>query len=946
MKNPLNKRYFRELKQDAGRYTVIFLFLSLMIALVAGFLETNQNVARTYYEVAETNRLEDGHLSFNMPLSDELKSTLEEKGEMTLYDLSYAMEDLDDEGTTLRIYRNRTEIDLACLHEGSFPEADDEIALDVLFANVHNIVPGDTVTLNKREYTVTGIVNLPDYTGLYENNSDLMFDANSFGTALVSESGFDALASAHVTLNYAWKYDDEVSTDAEQNAHSEVLLDAVKDVIREYDTKIVQAQVDALYAEAKELSSDLEAQLTKAQEVIEDRMENAAEDAAEKLVNGLSSEKKMQIALAYAGSDSETIAEAMIQAALDEKGITLEEAVAEQLGTTAEALEALEDAMDSAEDLSSEASFDDEAPVISLDEDEEADDVDTEMSFSFDTLNEIIDKIEAAGLYDTAEIRSTVEELTALEDFSINEDELLQLDDYLPKYLNMAVTFMEDDISSDRASFSLFGIIVVLILAFVFAVTTSNSIEMEAGAIGTLRASGYSKAELIRHYLVLPAAVTVAAALAGNLLGYTFIENFFLSIYNTNYSIAPYESQFNYSIFVETTLIPVVIMMMINFVVLFAKLQHRPLDFLRKDFSGKGRKKALPLSSRLPFMVRFSLRVLFQNIPAYITMFAGIVLGGILVVFGLMFTPLLYDYAEIVQEQMIAKYQYVLKEQTETENASAEKYCLTSLDSTYEGYLTDTVTVYGLEEDSSYVDIDIPEGKVFVSSAYASKFSLNPGDMAEMKDPYDDLYYHYEIAGIYEYEASLAVFMNRSDYLEAFDEKDDYYTGYFTNVKLDDIPEDKTASVITASDFTKVTSQMANSFGEMISMMTWIGVLMYLLLIYLMTKQIIDRNLHSISMSKILGFRNTEIAMLYLVITTVVVAACLLVSVPLIDAGLHWGFTGYIYTRMTGYFPYIVSNSCFVKMILMGALCYAAVCAAMLLSIRKIPMSEALKNME
>ncbi len=40
----------------------------------------------------------------------------------------------------------------------------------------------------------------------------------------------------------------------------------------------------------------------------------------------------------------------------------------------------------------------------------------------------------------------------------------------------------------------------------------------EAGVIGTLRASGYTGNELIRHYMTLPVLVTLAGALAGNVL--------------------------------------------------------------------------------------------------------------------------------------------------------------------------------------------------------------------------------------------------------------------------------------------------------------------------------------------------------------------------------------------------------------------------------------------
>ncbi|MCI5821519.1 MAG: hypothetical protein SO172_02960 [Pararoseburia sp.] len=44
MKNPLNKRFFREFKQDFGKYIVIFLFLVMLISLVSGFLIADNSV--------------------------------------------------------------------------------------------------------------------------------------------------------------------------------------------------------------------------------------------------------------------------------------------------------------------------------------------------------------------------------------------------------------------------------------------------------------------------------------------------------------------------------------------------------------------------------------------------------------------------------------------------------------------------------------------------------------------------------------------------------------------------------------------------------------------------------------------------------------------------------------------------------------------------------------
>jgi putative ABC transport system permease protein len=99
-------------------------------------------------------------------------------------------------------------------------------------------------------------------------------------------------------------------------------------------------------------------------------------------------------------------------------------------------------------------------------------------------------------------------------------------------------------------------------------------------------------------------------------------------------------------------------------------------------------------------------------------------------------------------------------------------------------------------------------------------------------------------------------------------------------------------------------------------------------------------------MAKILGFMNGEIGGLYIVATSIVVVISLLVAVPVTDAILRWAFKSYLYTEMTGYFPYTVSNQCFIIMIVLGLLCYGVVSVLQLVKIRNIPKSDALKNVE
>ena len=75
------------------------------------------------------------------------------------------------------------------------------------------------------------------------------------------------------------------------------------------------------------------------------------------------------------------------------------------------------------------------------------------------------------------------------------------LTDFVKASDNQAITFTGEDMGGDLVMIITLLYIVMVVLAFVFAVTTRSTIEKEASTIGTLRALGYTRGELIRHYL-------------------------------------------------------------------------------------------------------------------------------------------------------------------------------------------------------------------------------------------------------------------------------------------------------------------------------------------------------------------------------------------------------------------------------------------------------------
>ena len=153
-----------------------------------------------YNESFEKYNIEDGHFTVIKQMNKAQKKNIETLG-VTLYDLFYVEETLVTNDSTLRIFPDRKDVDKVCLMEGSMPEKSDEIAIDRMYADNNGLSVGDTLQSVKKTWKITGLVALSDYSCLFQNNNDSMFDYVKFGVSVVTEEEFDSLNQDKLQYN-------------------------------------------------------------------------------------------------------------------------------------------------------------------------------------------------------------------------------------------------------------------------------------------------------------------------------------------------------------------------------------------------------------------------------------------------------------------------------------------------------------------------------------------------------------------------------------------------------------------------------------------------------------------------------------------------------------------------------------------------------------------------
>ncbi len=545
----------------------------------------------------------------------------------------------------------------------------------------------------------------------------------------------------------------------------------------------------------------------------------------------------------------------------------------------------------------------------------------------------------------------------------------VSLENFIPGYLNQSITFTGEDLGSDKAMMEILLYIIIIIVAFVFGVSINNTIHKEANVIGTLRASGYTISELVRHYMAMPLIVTVIAAIIGNILGYTVFKEACVAMYYGSYSLPTYETIWSLEALWKTTLIPMFIMLVVTYFILRKKLTLSPLKLIRRDLTGKKQKPAVPLNKKIRFFDRFRIRILIQNKSSYLILFIGLLFSNMLLFFGMMLPPILTHYQGIVTKTMLAKHTYLLQipagsidtedelsaafsyiflqSRISTNNPDAEKFAACSLKTTGEGGTrVEDVTLYGIADDSRYIHADFNEKTVLISSAYSDKYGLKAGNVITLKEPYEDKYYGFKVTGVYDYDGGIAVFMSRKHLNEVMGLDDEFFSGYFSDSEITDIEGKYIGTTVDEESLTRVSRQLMISMGNLMYMVDGFSVIMFIVLIYLLSKLIIERNVQSISMVKILGYSKKEIAALYIVPTALVVVLSHLISYRILSYVMVGIFRVMLKQMMSGWMVIWLDPSVYVKMFLMGIMTYGVVAVIEYRKIGKIPMSEALKNAE
>lgn len=926
MQKILRKRVLRDLKDNLLRYLALGFLIILGMYIIVSLVGAADTIIIGGEQRAEANCLEDGEFQVFVPLTAKEVELIEGQG-VALEPMFY-LDFLQEDESTLRIYKNREEINLLELDEGQMPQMAEEVALEKRYCEENGITVGTEIVIADRSYQVVGIGSVPDYDAPLKNMSDSSVDSKSFGVAFMTSEAYEELKASGESVKseeyiYAYRLNGILSDTElkEQLQDLELSIEDVDDVyFKEYWEENFGAKedleegVEELVDGSRELSegaaelsdgaselsdgvlelSDGALELSNGAGELSDgalELSNGAKtlsDGTGELANGAASlsggalelrngtmalidgakalSDGMQevagyvadnpmlsagVAPIYSGSIELSNGSVQLYYGTD----ALYNGSMELYGGSGELYNGSVELYNGSVELANGSKELYDGSLELYDGSKELYDGTVEL---YDGSVELSDG--AAELYDgMLELQDATDELIE-EYFDIEISNLIQ---FLPVEDNPRAGASANDQIVNKEVGLLAGVIIMVLITYVISVFVVHSIDKEASIIGALYALGVKRKELIRHYLMLPMIVTFLGGLIGTTLGYSRwgIDIQMGDCYDY-FSMPVLEAIYEPYLLVYGIIMPPVVAALVNYFVIRKRLNQPALRLIRGE--QKKRKERDINLGNLGFINRFRIRQMLKELRTSFTVWFGMFVSLLILMIGINCYVLCEHIRVENQEDTRYEYMYTYKYPEEEVPEGGEACYAETLKKEIRGYNLD-VTILGIDEDNPYFLATPEEGKsnVVISSAMAQKYDLSEGDKVILTDEEEELDYAFTVQEIVQFSTGFYVFMDIDSMRELFGQTDDYYNVVFADHELE-IDSGRLYAVTTKADIEKSSSIFSDMMMPLVTMMSVVSSLIFVVVMYLMMKVMIDRSAFGIALMKIFGYRTKEIRKLYL----------------------------------------------------------------------------------
>lgn len=513
-------------------------------------------------------------------------------------------------------------------------------------------------------------------------------------------------------------------------------------------------------------------------------------------------------------------------------------------------------------------------------------------------------------------------------------------------YNNRCIQYFIDDMGGDVPMMTIVMVIVFIALGFMTTIQSKSLVEDESAVIGSLLASGYTSKSLIFHYTLVPVCLVSLAAVVGNIISYLIGYKIYANLYYESYNIIKFVPIFSLKSFFVTSLVPVLIVSILNLLVLSRYFRLSPLRFLRKDLKKKSKNTRFKLKNTA-FKKAFKIRVFLDNWVNIAALLFGVFVANLLIVYGISMKPIIKNYVEQMKTEMKYKNISVLKAPMDVLPEEMKGKIIDLKFKLPDEKIDDNkkLEIYGLDKGSRYNEKgldDLKDKEVIISNAFAKKYKLSLGDHFFIKKPHSDTYKEVEVKEIFDDIYSMKVFMPLANLNKILEKAPDDFNVYFSDRSLD-LPENLLLTEINQKKTGDYLNNFINNFDGVFKSILVVAFVFYIVLVFTVSKLILEKSRLNISYLKIFGYKDDEITKIYM--RGIIFALLLfeIISLPIFDKLMVYMLILAL-SKIDFYIVAEIPKTAYIYMILAGVLIFIIVQFLQRRKISRLNMVEELKN--
>lgn len=185
----INKKIKRTMLESKSQYvgSLVLIIFSCLLFTMFNLVSVNLTELSSSFE--KDYKQEDANFITSKKLNN--IEALESKFNMIIEETRSVDCNLSD-NKTLRIFSENTKVNLPAIVEGK-PLSYGDILIDPSYAKANKLKIGDSIKIYNKNFTISGLMSLPNYIYPLKAESDIINDPKSFGIAVISKKDFNSL---------------------------------------------------------------------------------------------------------------------------------------------------------------------------------------------------------------------------------------------------------------------------------------------------------------------------------------------------------------------------------------------------------------------------------------------------------------------------------------------------------------------------------------------------------------------------------------------------------------------------------------------------------------------------------------------------------------------------------------------------------------------------------